>query len=455
MRALAQQDQVRVFRRVGFWSLAVALLLHGALVDGSGSAFLSLSVLLLCGWPWLAESLIRYSCEPAPEFVWLPLLEGLLVSLLVLRCGFDLWQSLLTGAALLLCHLAQSGPLSALGGVAGMVLGVLFSRWLLPELPIFIQAVSVRDLVALSSLLVLAALVLLLAVAFTMIGYRRSVRLHRAKQLLQARGVRLAQLNRRLARYLPTELPARIEQTPELPLLISRRWVTVVFVDLCDFSTLAQRLEPEALQLVLNHYLAQLDRSCASAQASLSKVIGDGALLLFEEQASQSRALRAAQAIALCQSLPGMLGSLQRRWQQHGIVVALQLRCGVASGYCSVGDWGQRRLDYSVMGEAVNLAARLQDRADPGGVLLDEVTALLLDGRIVVEGPTRAALQGFGERTIFALPRESSVDRARRSAIVPSDLAVPAATTAPAVAGTETQHDRKQAVFAGRPGRTH
>ena len=421
---------MRLFRCAGFSVLGLALLLHVLSGTVAVGPFHWLAIAFLLSWPWLltASGVSPGAVGYLPS--WLEPLESAFVVLLVLRCGFDHWQCGSTVAALLLCHLAQSGLpgllASALGALAGSALALLLQPNIgivtVPD-PFAARTASAVDLVLLMLILVLAG-------AFTLLGYRRSLRLHGAKTQLQV-------LNRRLARYLPPELPARLGPAPEQPPLMVRRWVTVVFVDLCDFSATTRQLAPEALQRVFNDYVAELEQSCSLAGASLSKVIGDGALLLFESERDGARRVAAGRAVALCQQLPAALARLDQRWRSVGVLAPLTLRCGVASGYCSIGDWGRRRLDYTVMGEAVNLAARLQQGASGGAILLDEATAALVSDQVPLSQPLQWHFKGLGQCLVFALTAESSVDRARRSAIVPGDFAVPAQAAVTAVAATE------------------
>ncbi|MFK7912525.1 MAG: adenylate/guanylate cyclase domain-containing protein [Pseudomonadales bacterium] len=437
-----------MLRCIGFSVLALALLLHTLSGAALAGPFHWLTIAFLLAWPWLlwASGVSPGHVDYRP--LWLEPLESLVVMLLLLRCGFDSWHCSCALAALLLCHLAQSGASAALASAVGAALGIALALALQSVPGAATYPVVLAQFPGSPAVLLLLALVWVLAVTFTLLGFRRSVRLHGAKRQLQI-------LNQRLARYLPAELPERLGPAPEQPPLIVRRWVTVVFVDLCDFSATTQQLAPEALQRVLNDYVAQLDQSCSAAQASLSKVIGDGALLLFESPAEAHRAPAARRALTLCRRLPDALAQLAQQWRSVGILAPLKLRCGVASGYCSVGDWGRARLDYTVMGEAVNLAARLQHSARPGSVLLDEATAALVAPQVRVSAPVRWQFKGLGNRLVFELLVESSVDRARRSAIVPSDFAVPVATAAPAVAQRKTPYDRQQTVPAGRSRRAH
>jgi class 3 adenylate cyclase len=70
---------------------------------------------------------------------------------------------------------------------------------------------------------------------------------------------------------------------------------------------------------------------------------------------------------------------LQKYWQKQGVPRGLHVRMGVTTGYCTVGNFGsEQRLDYTVLGSPVNLAARLQAMAEPDHILIDETTHSLV-----------------------------------------------------------------------------
>jgi class 3 adenylate cyclase len=253
------------------------------------------------------------------------------------------------------------------------------------------------------------ALTLMLTGGFTLsvawVSFRQAQRLHAAHILALDRSRALDTVNARLARYLPDPVRdlARSDPAGQRP---DYCWVTVAFVDLVGFAAFVRNRPAAEIVEVVNSYQCALDALARRHGGVLGKFLGDGVLVYYQE--ASDRRGDAARCLALVRALPGLLGELNGRWRQQGQLLNLAVRVGVASGYCAVGDWGgERRLDHTVIGDAVNRAARLQQAARPGGALLDESTAALLDGadgpRERGAEPTVLDLKGIGETRAYAL----------------------------------------------------
>ncbi len=407
--------RVRWLRRCGYWVVVLALL-PSQLAHPTTFAMLSLGYLLCC--PLLHERLQPMSALQLNVWV---VLEAVLLMAIVLKLELAQRVSGPVLLTLLLCQLAEGGhrrfflAAAALFGSAIALHGASSAL----EQQAWVPKLSWQAESDWSALLT-TLLLLFMALAFTHIGYQRSVGLHRAKRLLKQRSEQLQRVNRRLARYLPAELPSRVSGAPEQRLSLQRRWLTVVFIDLCDFGAVTRALEAEALALILNDYLTMLDACCRAVAGSLSKVVGDGALVVFEPKEQESQRAVARRAVALCEALPARLVALHEGWQEQGLTTQVQYRAGIASGHCSIGDWGRERLDYTVIGDRVNMAARLQAYARPGTVLLDDATALLVADRVALTLVEPLALKGMGALQPYLLTATGLVDQAKGSAMVPS-----------------------------------
>lgn len=405
--------RTRPFRYAGFWSLAACLALSGP-HDGPLRAGFGIAFCLL--WPplvdWLSRRLARrQAAEPGRRgdgqamprrrrygHAAYPVESAVVATVLVM-----IQPPLLAGFTTLLCLLAGA---SALGGWRLLVASALSlvpalglqlalaagtaAPWPAPSTP------PAADLLALAMLLVFA-------VALAQVSYRQAMRLASQRRSLAERSMRLERLAGRMQRYLPPSLRTRLTAAPDAPCRWERRWLTVVFVDLVGFTELSERLDAEPLARLLDDCLGTLIPQVERRGGEVSKLLGDGLLALFD---GDQRQPAARAALAFCGEAPGRLQQLAERWRAAGEPVALQLRAGVASGYCTMGDrGGADRLDFTLVGPPVNLASRLQGQADIDGTLMDLATAALAGVDRRPDAVRRVRLRGLGEIPAYPLDR--------------------------------------------------
>jgi adenylate cyclase len=147
--------------------------------------------------------------------------------------------------------------------------------------------------------------------------------------------------------------------------------ISVLFADIRGFTAICERSTPSQVVEILNRYLDSMEAQVFLEEGTLDKYTGDGMMVLFGAPLPQSdhaeRAIRtalrmqhtAAEISAECQGL------------EHTFVYGI----GIATGQAVVGNIGsRRRLDYTAIGNTVNLAARLEGIASPGTILISQAT---------------------------------------------------------------------------------
>ena len=147
----------------------------------------------------------------------------------------------------------------------------------------------------------------------------------------------------------------------------------MLFADIVGFTTLSERLDPEDVRELSASVLARLAEAVALYGGTIDKFMGDAIMALFGAPvAHEDDPVRAVRAALTMHQAVAALGQLDR----DGNELELRLRIGINSGQVIAGvrDVGGHR-EYSVFGDVVNTAARLQTAAEPGGVLLGEETA--------------------------------------------------------------------------------
>src|SRR5262249_39448851 len=151
-----------------------------------------------------------------------------------------------------------------------------------------------------------------------------------------------------------------------------RKQVTVLFADTVGFTALARDLDPEVVHEVMDHCFALLTAEVHRFEGTINQYTGDGVMALFgapiAHEDSPRRALHAA--LGMQRAMQDFGRELQA---QRGFSV--QMRIGLNTGLVVVGKIGDDlRMDYTAVGDTTNLAARLQQLAQPGTVVISAVT---------------------------------------------------------------------------------
>jgi adenylate cyclase len=166
-------------------------------------------------------------------------------------------------------------------------------------------------------------------------------------------------IRRMFAHYMSETVISHLLAHPEkLKLGGERRRVTLFFSDLAGFTGMSEHLEPEAVVTLLNEYLSRMTAIILEEMGTVDKFEGDAIMAFWGAPLDQEdQAARACRA-ALRQQ--GALADLNRRLNEKGLP-ELTMRIGLHTGEAIVGNLGsQSRFDYTVIGDTVNLAARLE-----------------------------------------------------------------------------------------------
>jgi len=161
----------------------------------------------------------------------------------------------------------------------------------------------------------------------------------------------------RFQQYVPPEVVRRLLDDPER-VKPRKSEITILFSDIRGFTSISESLDAQELADLLNHYLTEMTRIVFRHQGTLDKYIGDAVMGFwgapFEEADHATRACEAAL------SMLARLAELQKEWKAQGKPV-LEIGIGLNTGVASVGNMGSTmRLTYTAMGDAVNLASRLE-----------------------------------------------------------------------------------------------
>lgn len=233
---------------------------------------------------------------------------------------------------------------------------------------------------------------------------------------------RRRQIVRAFSQYLSPALVERLARDPsQLRLGGERRTLSVLFCDVRGFTTIAETMkdDPEQLTALINRLLTPLSDIVLSHGGTIDKYIGDCLMAFWNAPLDDARHAEhaVAAALAMLEAIGALNAELEAEAAAAGAVHhPLRIGIGINTGDCVVGNMGSaQRFDYSVLGDAVNLASRLEGASKSYGVplLLGERTAALaardftvleLD-RITVKGRTAAspvytAIRSVGDEAV-------------------------------------------------------
>lgn len=217
---------------------------------------------------------------------------------------------------------------------------------------------------------------------------RRARKVFSAAQELDAERRKTEEM---LYNVLPQEVVARLKAGEAVADSFSD--LTVIFVDIVEFSQLAKRLAPGRLVKLLNAFFSAADRCADRHGIEKVKTIGDAYLAVAGGMGSFDGDGRSAMLFA--QDLIAELETLGRDW-----AVAIDVRIGVHTGPVVGGVIGSNRLAYDYWGDTMNIASRLQGVAPRNGVAISAATWHEVSDMRPFEA-RRAVLKGIGETDVY------------------------------------------------------
>jgi adenylate cyclase len=182
----------------------------------------------------------------------------------------------------------------------------------------------------------------------------------------------------------------RHELLKEGRLLGRKMTATVLFTDLKDFSSLAERDEPETLMSWLNEYMEAMTKIVLDHGGVVDKFIGDSIMAVFgvpiARTTEEAIAQDAQQAVDCAVAMASTLETLNQQWQTQNRPTTA-MRVGISTGTVLIGSLGSsQRVDYTTVGDSVNVASRLEsyDKSLDGGlcrILINEQTYVYTQGK--------------------------------------------------------------------------
>ncbi len=224
-------------------------------------------------------------------------------------------------------------------------------------------------------------------------------RAEEANELVTEKNIMLESLSAKLSKYLSPQVFSSIfsgHQSVEIA--SKRKKLTVMFSDIAGFTETADKLESEELTNLLNNYLTEMSNIALEHGATIDKYIGDAIMIFFGDPETRGEKKDAMTCVNMAIEMQRRMQVLQQEWRDRGLENPFQLRIGINTGYCTVGNFGSEdRMDYTIIGNEVNLAARLQSAASLGGILIAHETYALINDTLLAEEQPPITVKGFNE----------------------------------------------------------
>ena len=178
---------------------------------------------------------------------------------------------------------------------------------------------------------------------------------------------------------------------------VEETFLTIFFTDIVGFTPMTERMDPSDLVNLLNEYFDEMVVILKENGATIDKFVGDAIMALYLESKNRSHEECAYNAVKAGLEMIEALGKFNQNRQDQ-----VNIRVGINSGTVIMGDIGSKlyRRDYTVIGDNVNIAARLESAAEQGTVLVSDTTYKLIKDFVEIEDTSSIAVKGKAEELL-------------------------------------------------------
>lgn len=387
---------------VGLAGIATYVLLLKDRNDTYHLALLTLTTILyIISTHFLAKFVTKETRAVVASY--LPVTDAFLLGALASFLNLDL-------LALLLFFSALQFNSSINGGVTTMVRASLAAGlgfallWLLQP---FQWSIDAR---LTSSVAIIIAMGLYICI-YELNSFNEKTSLQEQVSQLKKQKVQLKLKNYHISKYLSPTLREAISSGKDVKLETQRKQLTVFFSDIKGFSELTEEMEAHALTNLLNNYLTEMSEIALKHGGTIDKFIGDAIMVFFGDPSTKGAKADAVAAVSMAIDMKRHMAELRQRWLNQGIQNPLEIRMGINTGFCTVGNFGtEDRLDYTLLGTEVNLASRLESASEPGEILISHETYSFVKDLIMCRDKGEIQVKGYQQPV-----RVYSVDDMRKN----------------------------------------
>lgn len=206
-------------------------------------------------------------------------------------------------------------------------------------------------------------------------------------------------LRRSFEAYFPPLIVKKIMANPQM--IESggqKKELTILFSDIKDFTGYTSSMNPDHVQKLLNEYFQAMTEIVFKYEGTVDKFIGDGLMVFFGDPVPQDD--HALRCVRTAIDMQKKVREIKENWEKKGDI-PIEIRIGISTGTVVVGNMGSsKRLSYTVLGSAVNLAQRLESNAPVGGILISERTYECIKGEISTGPAKEIHAKGFDESVL-------------------------------------------------------
>ena len=223
-----------------------------------------------------------------------------------------------------------------------------------------------------------------------------------AKEEAEKQQKLLQKASDRLSKYLSPQICEQIFSDVEFEKGSGRKKLTIFFSDIVSFTSISETMEAEELSSFLNFYLTNMCEIALKYGGTIDKFIGDSIMIFFGDPQTRGQE---QDAISCCKMALEMLAFVESHEdlikEKFNFPEKLEIRIGIHTGMCSVGNFGSdQRLDYTIIGRAVNVAARLEQAAPKNSILFSNSTKALLGETFEVSETIEVTAKGIDRPVI-------------------------------------------------------
>ncbi|WP_283786335.1 adenylate/guanylate cyclase domain-containing protein [Bermanella sp. WJH001] len=226
---------------------------------------------------------------------------------------------------------------------------------------------------------------------------KQTKQLEKLHSELKAEQAKQKNLSNKVAKYISPQIWESIfSGSREVKLETQRKKLVVFFSDIRGFTALSEQLESEALTELLNNYLTEMTNIALKYGGTIDKYIGDSIMVFFGDPTTQGAKKDTLACVAMAIEMRKHMKVLRQKWRAQGVQTPLEIRMGINTGYCTVGNFGtESRMDYTIIGREVNMASRLESAAEAGEILLSHEAYALIQDKIICREKGTITAKGF------------------------------------------------------------